>query len=139
MIFFFFYSVLIGLLLQFSLEFLYFSTDCFDNATLKVTNSDFTQKLWFRAALGPLGMCPVCPCGNPPLPVNNATCANSCTRLSVSYRPSKSQNKIWGTMKTGTQRYDLNRCNVRNNEVTTSKGKKCTSIDIMKSYMCEAH
>ena len=31
-------------------------------------------------ALGPLGMCP---CGNPPLPVNNATCANSCTRLSV--------------------------------------------------------
>ena len=43
-------------------------------------------------------------------------------------------------MKTGTPRYDLNRCNVRNNEVTTFKGKKkCTSIDIMKSYMCEAH
>ena len=47
------------------------------------------------------------------------------TPVPVSYRPSKSQNKIWGTMKTETQRYDLNRCNVRNNEVTTSKGKKC--------------
>ena len=42
-------TVLIALLLPFSLEFLCFSTDCFDNATLKVTNSDFTQKLWLRA------------------------------------------------------------------------------------------
>ena len=57
----------------------------------------------------------------------------------AAYDLSNSQNKIWGTMKTGTPRYDLNRCYVRNNKATTSKGEKYSSIDIMKSYMCDAH